>query len=330
MGKTYTGVDIGTKTVKLAVCDGTSVKSIVVEDLPEGLMADGHLVSLDAMADFLKALVKRAGSIAKEVAYVLPAVDSLVRRIDIPAMTAKELELNLPYEFRDYIAQGKDRYTYDYAVLNTRTNAHGEPEGMDLLAVAAMKQTVTDYVEMFRRAGLKMSIAMPAQAAYQNLIGGNERALANCCVIDFSHSATKLHFFVDGTYDVTRIIEIGGMDVDRALATARGVDEHVANGYRLTDYEGAQTDEAAQVVYEAVAVEIGRALNFYGFNSPDTTIEAAYCCGGGLLLQPLMETVASHTDIEMRSIAEIMPPAQQADDLRALCPAAVGATMGAR
>lgn len=330
MGKAYTGVDIGTKAVKLAVCDGAAVKSVAVEDVPEGLMADGRLVSHDAMADFLKDMAKRAGGVAKEVAFVLPAADCLVRRIDIPAMTEKELQLNLPYEFRDYISQGKERYTYDYAVLNTRTNADGEPESMDLLAVAAMKQTISDYLEMFRRAGMKMTIAMPAQAAYQNLIGGNAKALANCCIIDFSHTATKLHFFADGAYDVTRIIEIGGMDVDRGIATARGVDVHVANGYRRSNYEGAQTDEAARSVYESVAVEIGRALNFYGFNSPDVTIDAAYCCGSGLLVQPFMEIVSTHTDIDLRSVADIMPPTNQTDDLRELCPAAVGATMGAR
>lgn len=330
MGKAITGVDIGSKAVKLAVCEAGAVKDIIIEDVPEGLMADGRLVSHDAMADFLKDVAKRAGGVPKSVAFVMPAADCLVRRIDVPVMTEKELELNLPYEFRDYISQGKERYTYDYAVLSTRENAEGEPESMDLLTVAAMKQTISDYVEMFRRAGMRMGIAMPAQAAYQNLVGGNPSALANCCIVDFSHAATKLHFFARGTYDVTRIIEIGGIDVDRAIAAARGVDVHVAHGYRMANYEDAQTDEAARSVYESVAVEMGRALNFYGFSSPETTIEAAYCCGGGLLLEPLMETVAAHTDIELRSIAEIMPSTRQPNDFRALCPAAIGATMGAR
>lgn len=333
MGKSYTGVDIGSASVKLAVCDDGAIKTIVVEALPEGLMADGHLVSLDATADFIKGLAKRAGGIAKDVAFVLPSTESLVRRLSIPAMTIKELELNLPYEFRDYISQGKDRYEYDYVVLAMHTDAAGVPESMDLLAAAAMKQTIADYQEMFRRAGMRMRIALPAQAAFQNLVGGNPRALANCCVIDFSHAATKLHFFTDGAYDVTRIIEIGGIDIDRAIASAYGVDEHVANSYKLTDYEDAQACQAAVEVYESIAVEIGRALNFYGFNNPDTSIEVAYCCGGGAYLQMLVNTVAAHTDVELRSIADIMPEVANADggpDKRLLCPAAVGATEGRR
>lgn len=330
MGKTYTGVDIGSESLKLAVCDENAVKTVVVESLPEGLMADGRLVSFDAMADFIKSVVKRSSGISKDVAFVIPGADCLVRRIDIPAMTEKELALNLPFEFRDYIAQGKDRYTYDYAVLHTSLNPEGDPESLDLLAVAAMKQTIADYAAMFRRAGLRLRSAMPAQAAFQSLVGGNPKALANCCIADFSHSGTKLHFFTEGTYDTTRVIEVGGMDIDRAIASERGVDEHVAREYKERDYEGAQTSEAARQVYESIAVEMGRALNFYGFNNPEATIEVAYMCGGGSLVRPLMDTVASHTDIELRAVTDILP-ALQGDAAGALrCPAAVGATRGTR
>ena len=182
---------------------------------------------------------------------------------------------------------------------------------------------------MFRRAGLKLKVALPEQAAYQNLVGGNPRALANCCVIDFSHHMTKLHFFLDGAYDVARVIEIGGIDIDRAIANEYGVDEHVADQYKRTDYQGAQGSEAARAVYQSIAVEIGRALNFYGFNNPDAVIEVAYCCGGGLLLDPLVEAVAAHADLRVSSIVDVLPPmsAPLGEALR--CPVAIGATMKA-
>lgn len=329
MGKAYTGVDIGIDSLKLAVCDGNAIRTVAVERLPEGMMADGRPVSLDAMADFIKSTARASGGIAKDAAFVLPESDSLVRRISIPAMTVKELELNLPYEFRDYIAQGKDRYAYDYAVLGTQVDAEGNPDTLSLLAAAASKDVVAGYAEMFRRAGMKMRSALPVQAAFQNLVGGNPLALANCCVIDFAHASTKLHFFANGAYDATRTIEIGGTDIDRAIAGERGVDEHVANGYKLANYEDVLAGHAVASVCESIAVEIGRALNFYGFNNPDVAIEAAYCGGGSSLVPQLMSAVAAQTDIELRSVADIMPPAH-GTDLRALCPAAVGATLGAR
>ncbi len=329
MGKAYTGVDIGTDSLKLAVCDGGAIKTEVVEALPEGMMAEGRPVSLDAMADFIKGVAKASGGIAKDAAFVMPEADSLVRRIAVPAMTESELELNLPFEFRDYISQGKDRYVYDYAVLGTHVDAEGVPESLDLLAAAAMKQTIADYAEMFRRAGMKLRVALPVQAAYQNLVSGNAQALANCCIIDFAHGNTPLYFFANGAYDATRTIETGGADIDLAIADACDVDVHVANGYKLANYEDVLVGQAATSVYESIAVEIGRALNFYGYNNPDTSIEVAYCCGGGSLMQPLVQAVSAQTDIELRSIADIMPPAI-GEDARPLCAAAIGATLKAR
>ena len=108
-----------------------------------------------------------------------------------------------------------------------------------------------------------------------------------------------------------------------------GVDEHVADQYKRTDYQGAQRSEAARAVYQSIAIEIGRALNFYGFNNPDAVIEVAYCCGGGLLLDPLVEAVAAHVDLRVSSIVDVLPPmsAPLGEALR--CPVAIGATMKA-
>ncbi|MEG0302104.1 MAG: pilus assembly protein PilM [Gordonibacter sp.] len=328
MGKTYTGVDIGNYSLKLVVSDGVSIKHLAVVPLPEGLVTEDRIVSFDAMADFIKQTASDMGGASREVAVLLPRSLSLTRRLHIPAMTEKELEINLPYEFRDFIQQGKDKYFFDYAVLATQTDAKGIPESMDLLAVAAAKQVIEDYQEMFKRASMKLRIALPHQAALQNLMGGNSKALANCCIADFSHESTKLHFFVSGAYDVTRTIDIGSIDVDRAIAQTFGVDEHIANGYKHANFEGALTCDQAMLVYESIAVELGRALHFYGFNNPDSLIEVVYCCGGGASVEPLMNAVVAQTDVELRDIASILPEVSEDNQyIITQCPAAVGAVI---
>lgn len=328
MGKTYTGIDIGSSTLKMAVCDGGSIRKIVLEELPEGLMSEGRITSLEAMADFIKAAAKRSGGMTKHAAFVIPQADCVTRRIQVPAMSVRDLEINLPYEFRDYITQGKDKFFYDYAVVGTKTLPDGTPEVMDLLAVAASKQVIGEYARMFSRAGMKLAVALPTAAALQNLVRGNASARANCCIIDFSHATTQLHFFADGAYDVSRVIEIGMVDFDRALGDLHGLDAHAASGYRQAGLRDEKDVEAIRGVCESIAVEVGRALNFYGFNNPETTIDTVYTCGGGSMVEPLVAKVAEYIDLEQRSIAEIMPPAAENVALACRCPAAVGATMG--
>ena len=103
MGKTYTGIDIGSSTLKMAVCDGGSIRKIALEELPEGLMSEGRITSFEAMADFIKAAARRSGGMTKHAAFVIPQADCVTRRIQMPAMSVRDLEINLPYEFRDYI-----------------------------------------------------------------------------------------------------------------------------------------------------------------------------------------------------------------------------------
>ena len=327
MGKTYTGIDIGNNSLKMVVSDGTAIKNIAAETLPEGLVVEDRIVSFDAMADFVKEMASRMGGAAKDVAVILPPSITLTRRLSMPRMTEKELEINLPYEFRDFIQQGKDKYNFDYAVLGTKPAEGDIPETMDLMAVATQKKVVEDYTEMFKRAGKRLRIALPHAAALQNLVGGNPRALANCCVVDFSHESTKLHFFANGTYDVTRVIETGGIDADRAIANAMGVDIHIANSYKHTNFEGVIESSEVQNVCETIAVEIGRAINFYSFNNPDSTVDVLYCCGGGSLVPEVLKAVNAHVEIELQEISVIMPSAEYPRELLLQSAAAFGATL---
>lgn len=327
MGKSYTGFEMGSSTLKVAVCDGETIKDIALEPMPDGLFVDGRVVSIQAMGDFIKTATANVQGLSKQAAFVIPQADSLTRRIEIPAMTIKELDINLPYEFRDFITQDKDKYVYDYAVLNSVVLPDGTPDSFDILAVAASKAIMSDYADMFRRAGFKLSIATPIAAALQNLIVNNPLALPNCCIIDFAYSSTLLHFFVNGVFDVSRSIEIGIADIDRAIADTHNVDIHTAANYRQSNFQHVFGLESVRDICENISVEVGRALNFHSFNSPNAAIAIAYLSGEGMLIPPLVDAVSNRVEIEKRDIAEIMPLAQNNDNLKNECPGAVGITM---
>lgn len=325
MEKTYTGIDIGDHSIKIAVSNGVSIKNMIVESLPGGMIAEGRIVSFDAMTDLLKDIALRHKGLERNVAFSVPSGSCITRRMHVPIMTEKELELNLPFEFRDYITQGKDKYIYDYSVLEIEKGEEGKPESINLLAVASPKEVISDYTEMFRRAGFRLMRAMPPIACLQQLISKSEKALDNCCVIDFSHKSTQLHFFANRIYDVTRTIEIGGTDVTWAISSQFGIDEHMAGEYKHVDFNSANDIDGARQIYQSIAIEANRALNFYAFNNPDVALEAAYFCGGGSLIPALMTEVASRIDIPLASIDYVMPPYSGNMDYRVLCPLAVGA-----
>ncbi len=67
MAKTYTGIDIGDHALKVAVSDGASIKLMAVEVVPDGMVANGRIVSFDAMADFIKVLPSKYKGLDKNV-----------------------------------------------------------------------------------------------------------------------------------------------------------------------------------------------------------------------------------------------------------------------
>ncbi|MDO4502436.1 MAG: pilus assembly protein PilM [Coriobacteriia bacterium] len=328
MARSYTGIDIGRSALKMAVCDGGRVKKLIVEPIPEGLMDDQRIVSLDAMADFIKDVAKANGGVAKDVAYVLQPISTLVRRLEMPLMDAKEVALNLPFEFRDFIDQGKDRYFYDYAVLGPVNNEDGQLEGMDLLACCAPKDVINDLDNMLGRAGLRLRVALPAVAALQDIMETGPAAGTDCCVIDLAHKATRLHFFAKGLYDVTRTIELGGHDVDVAIADALGVDDHTANEYKASNFQDCLQLPEVLSVFDNLAVEVTRALNFYGFNNPQIELSRAYCMGGGAHIQGVLDQLAEAVHLELVPAAELLGQGEDDEQLPE-CAAAVGATLKA-
>ena len=53
MGK-IVGLDIGESSVKMAYFSGRELKKAVSADLPDAMVSGGRILSMDAMADFLK------------------------------------------------------------------------------------------------------------------------------------------------------------------------------------------------------------------------------------------------------------------------------------
>ena len=130
--------------MKLAVVKEGRVQKLCVSVLPDHLVRDGRITSLDALAEELHAVLRQERITAKKCALVLSPETAFVRRITVPRMTAEQLSVNLPYEFHDYIQKDKELYFYDYAVVGTTEGGEGESGTLELLAAAAPKEVISD------------------------------------------------------------------------------------------------------------------------------------------------------------------------------------------
>lgn len=333
MGTIRIGFDIGTSDLKVVQRDGSgNIRHLAAEIMPDNLVREGQIVSFEAMSDFVREIGKKHRLSGRDCGIILPAGLTYLRRLTMPAMTVDQLKFNLPYEFRDYITMEKDKYFYDYAVNEILTGEDGQPKEMDLTAAAVSKETISEYAAMFRRAGFRLKAAAPVECAYSNLLRAHEQRNPEekgreYCILDLGYSSTRIYIFTGSRFETTRIIEIGCGTVDSAIADTFHVDEHVARTYKDSNHEGAQELETARSVYNHIAVEIMKAINFYGFNNRESNLEHAYYCGGGSKIAPLIRTIGETVHLELHKIEELMPPVEENAEESALCAAALGITL---
>ena len=328
MPKTVLGFDIGACELKIAQLDGSSVRRAVTALVPDNLVKNGVIVSYAAMADFIKETVRENRLSGRSCAVILPASHAFLRRITTPAMTEEQLQVNLPYEFRDFLTMSKDKYFYDYAVNELAYDEDGTPKQLDLTAAAVPKSVIEEYRDMFRRAGLRLRTAIPVECAYANLlraqgdISGKEFSF-----LDLGHTAARLHIFSGSRFEATRIIDIGLSSVDDAIADTMGVDEHVARTYKHANHQDVQTLEPSLNIYNAIALDVRKAVNFYGFNNRESDLRDIWCCGGGIYIPALQETIGQAVDLTLHDVKELLPPAANGIENLSVCAAAIGAAI---
>lgn len=324
MAKRRCGLDIGSSYLKAATSDGSIITSTQCVALPDNLVVDGQVVAPNTFSDILKG--ERFG--AKDAALVLHSPLCHVRRTTMPAMGVKELALNLPYEFQDRIEEGKEKYRFDYAMLQMNEDEDGTPVEMDLLAAVTREDTIKNCEHMLRAGGLHLKAAAPDVCAYMNIIAASPDPTQDFCFLEIGSSSTRVYLFPKGRYEVTRLIEFGANSVARAVADEFGVEFALAKKYLETDYEGCQHSASALQAYEQLTVEVERIVNFFNFTYRDSDLHAIYFGGVGSAIEGLSQALVSALTVAALSVASLIPhsPSVQEQELMKV-PAAAGILM---
>ncbi len=310
MASSYIGIDVGTDYVRLAVRD----KGIrfVSRRLPDNAINDEGIVSPQVISEFLKKVREEEGIRTKTSSIVLAEGQAFFRHITMPAMTVSELMINLPYEFRDYITDDPTGYNFDYVIDEMVLDDDGQPERMELFAAAASKSYLDRTAQILKKAGMKLKVVNPAQMAYSILMDRYiaehpDDAQKDVVLVNIDYGQTSIALFEGSHFQGSRVIELGGRDLDDAIADLKGVDRHVAGSYAAANFDQVLDSPECQAVYDRLVFEINKVINFYNFSNPDKDIQNIYILGGGAELTQLRDTMVDGLNYPVLSIAELLP-----------------------
>jgi len=328
MSRSVIGLDFGSCALKAAVWDGGRITQLMEEPMPDQMVRDGAVTSPEAMADFLKRALRENHISVRRAAVILPASQVFVQLSQLPMMTQSQLKLNLPYEFRDFIAENRDNYFYDYAVTGFEEDEAGKPKAMRLLAAAASKELVQSYANLCRWAGLKLITAIPVEMAYTNLLRryGGENGPREVCIVDCGHVGQRVYFYSHGVFETARVGEQGGAGIDALLADLLDTDIHIAHVRKESGTQEELDLPQVRGYLQETLRDAQRAVNFYHFSNPDRQLEMGYFCGGSSRLPYLKEDLETVTELPMRPITDLLGQTT-APEKAVSCAGAIGAAI---
>ncbi len=307
MAKNILGIEFGSSRIKISEVKNGELVRFVAEDMPENIVFNGEVVAWDALSDFLSGVLKTNKFGAKQAALVVPESLTFTRRMSVPLMSDAQLKVNLPYEFRDFISEGKDAYIYDYAVAGIEQDENEKDAGLDVIAVAVRRDLMDHYQRLFKGLRLKLTMAAPECLAYGVLVNRLKPELAqrDFIILDLGHSATRINIFSDGVFDTIRSIETGCAALGRRVAELLGCDEHMGRMHLIQNTDGIMDSDGMRDICQEISIDVMRAVNYYTYEKRDNTLDTIYLCGGGALIPQLRNELKESVPLNVVPLSDL-------------------------
>jgi len=290
VSKSVLGIDIGDYSIKCVELKKDKVVKFRSIELPENLVSDGEIVSVDAMANFIHEKVKKEFT-TRDVAVVLPDNLTYIRRLTLPFMTVPQLKVNLPFEFHDVVKDEPDKFSFDYAVVKKADPS----QQLDLIAAAVRTELVDRYQEVFKKAGFRLSMLSPRELAIGPLIEAVSPVESgkDYATIDIGYKVTRIDIFKGGVYDLTRTMDVGTLDLEKVCCNVLKCESRMARFHLRDNTKDILNHEDAYSVYESISVEVMRCLRYYSYENPNNTLESLYIYGGGAKVKQFKSAIES-------------------------------------
>ena len=191
------GLDIGTSSLRAAVVDTAKGKALVRRyaemPLPPGAVVAGEILDVDAVAETVAALWKRAKLPKKRVVVGSASQKLVVRQVDVPQMGESELKEALPFQVQDSIPIAVEDAMLDFIPLEEFSTPEGEPM-QSILAIAVHRDVVQALVAVTEAAKLSL-LAIDLQAfGLIRAVFGLEHSVEDPyqAIVDIGGSVTQL------------------------------------------------------------------------------------------------------------------------------------------
>jgi type IV pilus assembly protein PilM len=304
------GLDIGSHSIKLVGLKMTSKRPFLthagIKEIPYGIDKE----NVDTVSEILRTLFSEAGLKTKKVNVTVSGSGVNISRIIVPSMPKAELKEAVRWEVKGRLPFPVETAQIDFHIL-TEFVEDGAKK-LDMIAVACPNHLAERTLSIVKGAGLQPTHLDVGPFALWNALLAWDRFKKEeiVALVDLGAEKTGIHFFKNGILQFSREVTPAGADITRAIMEGIEAEkepnllferaekikeemgmpsetgsEGVGDALRQAkDVNLSKIQFLARPVFEKMAAEIGRSIDYYG-NQFNERVNRVLLTGGGANLK---------------------------------------------
>ena len=312
--KNIVGLDIGSSAVKLVELKGgkggrCSLVHAAYAPLSPEAIVEGTVMDSSLVVDVAKRLIQERGVKNPNFGISLSGISVAIRKIQVPAMSAEELDESIRWEAEQYLPFDVNDVNLDYVILGQ------DGDSMDVLLVAAKKDRVNDYTGIITQLGRLPALVDVDVFALQNAYEYNYGASASNVValVNIGAHIMNVNIIAQAQTVFWRDIVFGGNAyteaIQRELNLTREQAEAVKTGEQLGDHTPQTILGVLNGVSEDLGAELQKTFEFFYTTSSHDHVDEVLLAGGSCQVLNLEEVLKER----LRARVEVMNPFREID-----------------
>lgn len=297
-------LDIGSNIVKCLRIDRSGETPLLthfamVDLLPEAIV-EGEIMDRDMVIEAVRECVGRAGVPETKVVSAIGGRSVIVKKILMDKMTAADAKEAILWEAEQHVPFDIDDISLDFQIVKDDVGA----DQMEILLVAARKETIAQHAELLRDAQLDPLVidvhSFAVQNCFEQMSGGVSKDVVG--LLNIGGDVTNMCIVQNGVPYFTRDLTVGTNRFVEEFQKNLGMNDDdarrmVADPASNPDVTPEQLLDVVTNVAEELNTGIERSLSFLRTSGDAETIDRLVLTGGGGRFPGLAEFLKERHEI---------------------------------
>ena len=315
--KVVLAIDIGGNSIKLV--EGKYQKENLVINkfmevpTPEGSFSDGNILDKKSIKDTIEFLINENNIKAKYVTFTTNSSSIITREILIPIVKEDEMDTVVKYEIQQYLPINLDEYIIQYIVIDKVETEEGNKLKVNVTSFP--EKIARNYYELINELDLNPYAldvnynAINKFANYIDYTNKENNPEGTVAFVDIGGTSVNISIFKEGKLDFTRMIKIGGDNIDYDLSKSLSMSIKSTESAKIREGNLSENTEdnlndILRKSVDEILEELQRILQFYK-NKFNNDIDKLYIYGGTSNIKNMASYMEKRININVNKIGKI-------------------------